>query len=179
MAGRPPARCEYLRHEGGVCCDAVYCWHFKSSSISYHISHLSLPPRTQHKSTRCTIPTPRCDDLDKLKAFIPSLRDEIKGDRAFKEFYLFCYGFSKVKGQRSLDKETAIAMFGLLLEVRSSLPVNYAIRGGNTYIHTRPSCARLVVGFVVWEWGLFKQSCTSGMYMHYHVHVRGYFYRTD
>jgi hypothetical protein len=84
VAGRPPARCEYLRHEGGVCCDAVYCWHFKSSSISYHISHLSLPPRTQHTSTRCTIPTPRCDDLDKLKAFIPSLRDEIKGDRAFK-----------------------------------------------------------------------------------------------
>ena len=150
--------------------------------LSY-LSYISPTSHTKHTHT-VTIPTPRCDDLDKLKAFIPSLRDEIKGDRAFKEFYLFCYGFSKVKGQRSLDKETAIAMFGLLLEVRSSLPIQYA-SSRRQHIHSHEPllyCPRQVVGSVVWEWGLFSNShalqeciCTT----HHHVHVLDYFYRTD
>ena len=61
-----------------------------------------------------------CDTMEKLAQRVPQLRDEVKDERAFKDFYMFCFTFSKMKAARSLDLELATDMFRLLLQDRWS-----------------------------------------------------------
>lgn len=58
------------------------------------------------------------DSIDKLKAQVPSLREEISSDAKFKKFYSFCFGFSKEPGQKSLGIDIAVPMWELLLSTR-------------------------------------------------------------
>lgn len=59
-----------------------------------------------------------CDSISKLKAAIPELRAAITDERDFKNFYSFCFGFSKEPGQKSLGIDIAVAMWDLLLAPR-------------------------------------------------------------
>uniref|UniRef100_K3W7W8 Defective in cullin neddylation protein n=1 Tax=Globisporangium ultimum (strain ATCC 200006 / CBS 805.95 / DAOM BR144) TaxID=431595 RepID=K3W7W8_GLOUD len=58
------------------------------------------------------------DSIDKMKAKIVSLREEITSDAKFKKFYSFCFGFSKEPGQKSLGIDIAVPMWELLLSTR-------------------------------------------------------------
>lgn len=61
------------------------------------------------------------EDLKALKGKLSELRDLLKDDAAFKSIYTFAYAFSKNPQQKSLDLETAIAMWQLLLPGRFEL----------------------------------------------------------
>lgn len=61
------------------------------------------------------------DTIAKLKAKIPQLRNELKDNRAFKDLYLFVFGFSRDKGSRNISLETAIGLWRLLLVPKYSM----------------------------------------------------------
>ncbi|RHY94415.1 hypothetical protein DYB35_012247 [Aphanomyces astaci] len=56
-----------------------------------------------------------CDSAPALRAKIPEVRGYIAAPSAFKPFYLFCFGYSKEPGQKSLGKDVAMAMWELVL----------------------------------------------------------------
>ncbi|KAI9030981.1 Cullin binding-domain-containing protein [Phycomyces nitens] len=56
------------------------------------------------------------DSINKFKDLLPSLQESVKEDEMFKKMYLFCFGFSKTTGQKSMDVETAIALWEILLQ---------------------------------------------------------------
>lgn len=56
----------------------------------------------------------RVDSLEKLKAKMPKLNDEIKDQTAFRNFYQFTFQYAKAVAQRSLDLETAVAYWQLV-----------------------------------------------------------------
>ncbi|KAH7728042.1 RP42 protein [Aphelenchoides avenae] len=56
----------------------------------------------------------KVDSLDKLKAKMPKLNDEIKDQTAFRNFYQFTFQYAKAVAQRSLDLETAVAYWQLV-----------------------------------------------------------------
>ena len=55
------------------------------------------------------------DTIPKLRARLPQLRNELKDARAFKDLYLFVFGFSRDTGNRNLSLDTAIGLWRLLL----------------------------------------------------------------
>ncbi|ORZ33216.1 Cullin binding-domain-containing protein [Catenaria anguillulae PL171] len=59
-----------------------------------------------------------CDSLDKMRAAIPKLRAELSDPGFFKSVYEFTYTFSREEGQKSLNVETAVALWELLLTGR-------------------------------------------------------------
>ncbi|GBG26548.1 Defective in cullin neddylation protein 1 [Hondaea fermentalgiana] len=61
------------------------------------------------------------DTLDKLKQKIPDLRAELKDDELFKEIYFFAFGWACPPGQKSMQTETAVALWKLLLPERFEL----------------------------------------------------------
>jgi len=65
-----------------------------------------------------------CDSIDKLKAQLPSLREELKDDSKFREIYNYAFSFSREKGQKCLQLETAIGMWQLLFSERPWAFVN-------------------------------------------------------
>jgi DCN1-like protein 1/2 len=56
----------------------------------------------------------RVDSLEKLKAKMPKLSDEIRDPSAFRSFYHFTFQYAKNVAQRSLEIETAIAYWQLV-----------------------------------------------------------------
>ncbi|KAF8425181.1 Cullin binding-domain-containing protein [Tirmania nivea] len=57
-----------------------------------------------------------CDTIEKMRAKIPELRNNISNDEAtFKRVYLFTYTFARPPGQKSLPLDTAIEYWKLLL----------------------------------------------------------------
>mmetsp|Transcript_37086 Transcript_37086/g.82489 ORF Transcript_37086/g.82489 Transcript_37086/m.82489 type:complete len:249 (-) Transcript_37086:1223-1969(-) len=54
------------------------------------------------------------DSLDKLKRKLPELRGELKNDDKFRDVYNYAYLFSREKGQKCVQLDTAIAMWQLL-----------------------------------------------------------------
>ncbi|XP_008570458.1 PREDICTED: DCN1-like protein 1 [Galeopterus variegatus] len=60
----------------------------------------------------------RCDSIEKLKAQIPKMEQELKEPGRFKDFYQFTFNFAKNPGQKGLDLEMAIAYWNLVLNGR-------------------------------------------------------------
>nr|XP_057938458.1 DCN1-like protein 1 isoform X1 [Doryrhamphus excisus] len=56
-----------------------------------------------------------CDSIDKLKALLPRLEQELKDSGKFKDFYQFTFNFAKNPGQKGLDLEMAVAYWNLVL----------------------------------------------------------------
>lgn len=56
------------------------------------------------------------DSIDKLKARLSSLENEIKDGQKFKEFYHFTFNYAKNPGQKGLDLDMAIAYWNIVLE---------------------------------------------------------------
>ncbi|XP_014389702.1 PREDICTED: DCN1-like protein 1 isoform X6 [Myotis brandtii] len=48
----------------------------------------------------------KCDSIEKLKAQIPKMEQELKEPGRFKDFYQFTFNFAKNPGQKGLDKDT-------------------------------------------------------------------------
>ena len=51
-----------------------------------------------------TFKTIRCDTLDKMKAGVETMRQELKNDATFKEVYHFSFTFGLGENQKSLRK---------------------------------------------------------------------------
>ncbi|RHY31384.1 hypothetical protein DYB32_003560 [Aphanomyces invadans] len=56
-----------------------------------------------------------CESAAALRAKLGEVRECIAAPAAFKTFYLFCFGYSKEPGQKSLSKDMAVAMWELVL----------------------------------------------------------------
>ncbi|VDN00862.1 unnamed protein product [Thelazia callipaeda] len=54
------------------------------------------------------------DSLEKLKAKIPTLSDEIRNPCSFRDFYQFTFNYARVSSQRTLDVEVAIAYWQIV-----------------------------------------------------------------
>ncbi|XP_059420033.1 DCN1-like protein 1 [Carassius carassius] len=59
-----------------------------------------------------------CDSIEKLKAQLPRMEQELKDQGKFKDFYQFTFNFAKNPGQKGLDLEMAIAYWNLVLAGR-------------------------------------------------------------
>ncbi|XP_078192986.1 DCN1-like protein 2 isoform X4 [Callithrix jacchus] len=59
-----------------------------------------------------------CDSMEKLKALLPRLEQELKDTAKFKDFYQFTFTFAKNPGQKGLDLEMAVAYWKLVLSGR-------------------------------------------------------------
>ncbi|XP_051985110.1 DCN1-like protein 1 [Xyrauchen texanus] len=59
-----------------------------------------------------------CDSIEKLKAQLPRMEQELKDHGKFKDFYQFTFNFAKNPGQKGLDLEMAIAYWNLILAGR-------------------------------------------------------------
>jgi DCN1-like protein 1/2 len=55
-----------------------------------------------------------CDGIAKLKAKLPKLRQEVCSPDTFKEVYKYAYMFSREKGQKCVQLDTAVPMWRLL-----------------------------------------------------------------
>ncbi|CAG5101768.1 Similar to Dcun1d1: DCN1-like protein 1 (Mus musculus) [Cotesia congregata] len=56
------------------------------------------------------------DSIDKLKAKLHSLENEIKDTVKFKDFYHFTFNYAKNPGQKGLDLEMAIAYWNIVMK---------------------------------------------------------------
>lgn len=57
-----------------------------------------------------------CDSIEKLKARLPQLENELKDNYKFKDFYQFTFNYAKNPGQKSLDLDMAIAYWNIVLK---------------------------------------------------------------
>jgi DCN1-like protein 4/5 len=57
-----------------------------------------------------------CDSVTKLKNHLPKLKAEMNDANSFKDIYRYSFDFSKEKGQKSMDINTAQAMLLLLMK---------------------------------------------------------------
>eukprot|EP00730_Choanoeca_flexa_P012681 TRINITY_DN4515_c0_g1_i2.p1 TRINITY_DN4515_c0_g1~~TRINITY_DN4515_c0_g1_i2.p1 ORF type:complete len:252 (+),score=71.21 TRINITY_DN4515_c0_g1_i2:169-924(+) len=59
-----------------------------------------------------------CSNLDDLRAKLPELRQQLDDPAGFKQVYDFAYGYSCTPGQKTLEMETALALWQLLFTGR-------------------------------------------------------------
>lgn len=64
----------------------------------------------------------RCDNIEKLKAQLPKMEQELKDHGKFKDFYQFTFNFAKNPGQKGLGKNKSVFMV-LALPVLMSVAV--------------------------------------------------------
>lgn len=57
-----------------------------------------------------------CDSIEKLKARLPQLENELKDNYKFKDFYQFTFNYAKNPGQKGLDLDMAIAYWNIVLK---------------------------------------------------------------
>lgn len=57
-----------------------------------------------------------CDSIDKLKARLATLENELKDNFKFKDFYNFTFNYAKNPGQKGLDLDMAIAYWNIVLK---------------------------------------------------------------
>lgn len=60
----------------------------------------------------------RCDSVEKVIVKLPVVDAELKDPLKFREFYQFTFNFAKTLGQKSLDLESAIAYWNIILRDR-------------------------------------------------------------
>merc|ERR1712070_64489 len=63
----------------------------------------------------------QCKDMKALKSKVPELREQLEDEEMFAEIYEYAYNFCKEKGKKSLDADSAKAMWGVLLPGRWGL----------------------------------------------------------
>ncbi|CAJ0934113.1 unnamed protein product, partial [Ranitomeya imitator] len=80
--------------------------------------HLKTTPWTTEQTVQFFFSLPRCDSIEKLKAQLPKIEQELKEPGRFKDFYQFTFNFAKNPGQKGLDLEMAIAYWNLVLNGR-------------------------------------------------------------
>ncbi|XP_035717540.1 DCN1-like protein 1 isoform X1 [Vespa mandarinia] len=56
------------------------------------------------------------DSIDKLKARLNSLENELRDPQKFKDFYQFTFNYAKNPGQKGLDLDMAIAYWNIVLD---------------------------------------------------------------
>lgn len=56
------------------------------------------------------------DSIDKLKAKLPQLENELNDLNKFKEFYQFTFNYAKEHAQKGIDLEMAIAYWNIVLQ---------------------------------------------------------------
>lgn len=56
------------------------------------------------------------DNIDKLKARLGSLENELRDPQKFKDFYHFTFNYAKNTGQKGLDLDMAIAYWNIVLD---------------------------------------------------------------
>lgn len=56
------------------------------------------------------------DSIDKLKACLNSLENELRDPQKFKDFYQFTFNYAKNPGQKGLDLDMAIAYWNIVLD---------------------------------------------------------------
>lgn len=52
----------------------------------------------------------RCDNIEKLKAQLPKMEQELKDHGKFKDFYQFTFNFAKNPGQKGLGKNRPVCL---------------------------------------------------------------------
>lgn len=52
----------------------------------------------------------RCDSIDKLKAQLPKMEQELKDHGKFKDFYQFTFNFAKSPGQKGLGENALMLL---------------------------------------------------------------------
>lgn len=57
-----------------------------------------------------------CDSIEKLKARLPQLENELRDNYKFKDFYHFTFNYAKNPGQKGLDLDMAIAYWNIVLK---------------------------------------------------------------
>lgn len=57
-----------------------------------------------------------CDSIDKLKARLPTLDNELRDNFKFKDFYNFTFNYAKNPGQKGLDLNMAIEYWNIVLK---------------------------------------------------------------
>ena len=85
--------------------------------LSWHMNAATMCEYTKEEFTTGLIRL-GCDSLAKLKACLPTLKSELDDEGKFKEIYLYAFMFSREKGQKCLQLETAIAMWKLIFRFR-------------------------------------------------------------
>jgi len=58
----------------------------------------------------------RVDSLEKLKAYLPRLTEEVRGREAFRDLYTFAFTYAKSVAQKSLHIDMAVAYWKLLFQ---------------------------------------------------------------
>jgi len=58
------------------------------------------------------------DSIEKLKAHLPKLRDELNDQNKFKNIYRYAFNFSKEREQKCIDLEAAAGMLALIMVER-------------------------------------------------------------
>jgi len=85
--------------------------------ISWHMSAATMCEYTKQEFVS-GLTSLGCDSLVKLKALLPILKLELEDDVKFREIYNYAFLFSREKGQKCLQLETATAMWQLLFSCR-------------------------------------------------------------
>lgn len=77
----------------------------------------------------------RCDSIEKLKAQLPKIEQELKDSRKFKDFYQFTFNFAKNPGQKGLGKNPFNAHWLFLFSWLNFFSIEYCFsyrfRNGN------------------------------------------------
>lgn len=77
--------------------------------ISFRVIKV-FPLSCNNKLTLCFL---RCDNIEKLKAQLPKMEQELKDQGKFKDFYQFTFIFAKNPGQKGLGKTLLMSPFNL------------------------------------------------------------------
>ncbi|CAO3659039.1 unnamed protein product [Umbelopsis ramanniana] len=88
----------------------VISWQLNAASMGYFTREEWM--NGMENINVCTLP--------QLKAKIPEFEHVLQDPVQFKELYRYSFGYVKTKGQKCLDVDTAIVMWGLLLGNQSS-----------------------------------------------------------
>lgn len=68
----------------------------------------------------------RCDSIEKLKAQLPKMEQELKDQGKFKDFYQFTFNFAKNPGQKGLGKQSILTFLIYFHSLLCSLDLDFS-----------------------------------------------------
>ncbi|PRW57295.1 DCN1 2 [Chlorella sorokiniana] len=99
------AMCEDLGVQPDDIVVLVLSWHFGAEAMCEY-------SRKEFEEGMASL---ACDSIDKLKAKLPGLRQELQDTSKFRQIYQYAYLFSREKGKKLVELDVALAMWDLLL----------------------------------------------------------------